>query len=331
MPVEFLCPGCRATLSVARRKIGSGTECPRCSAQLVVPDEGRARTEVAMAKLERTARKRRRSDRRPELNVAAEPTEAENRDDAWSVADMRPHEPASWRVIDDSADDAPPVVIAEPPPVALWRTDPGPAFEVHDEPMSVLLRRRRRDLVAKLALAVTMAALGFVAGYALARSQNAQDAAAEVESGPVLLEGRITYADSSGAKRGDAGAIVLAVPVEPAPAVKLRLLGLESSDGKLADVDTEEFTRVGGAMSRADENGGFTLVVPKAGEFRLLWISRQSFRPENEMPSPSDLDLMREYFASPIDLIGLRQHDLERRRLDANATRLDHTFAADKS
>lgn len=329
MPVEFLCPGCRATLSVARRKIGSGTECPRCHAQLVVPEEGSARAEVALAKLERSARKRRRAERRLDLNVKSPPRHVEPREDHWSAPEPPFPEGSNWRNIEDAADDAPPVVIAEPPPIARWQDEAQRAISIQQPSLAEGLRARRREFIARVALGVAMGAAGFVLGYALARRQNAQDAAVAGDTGPILVEGRITFSDSVGAKRGDGGALVLVVPVAPTPAVKLRLLSLDSWDGHAADVNSDEFARIGGAVAKADENGGFTLVVPAPNEYRVLWISRQSNRVENEMPSASDLDILGDYFTSPIDLIGLRRYSLTRQRIDGTTTKLDHTIPVD--
>ncbi len=327
MPVEFLCPGCRATLSVARRKIGLGTECPRCAAQLVVPDEVRARTEVTMARLARSARKQRRTHVRPELSVTGDtPADESSREDAWPVADSAPRKRSDRRIIDDAADDAPPVVIAEPPPVALWRTDARPELDVHGASFAARLGARRRARVGQIALCAAIAAATFVLGFALARTQQDRATALPGANDPVLIEGRITFSDSSGATRGDAGALVLAVPVTPLPSVKLRPLSLHSSEASLADADAKEFARVGAAMARADENGAFTLVVPRPDAYRLLWISRQTSRPSDQMPAPSDLETLADYFAAPIDLIGLRQYALATKRVDPDDVKLEYEF-----
>ena len=37
MPVQFICPNCRRTLSVTRRKIGHQVTCPKCAAPITVP------------------------------------------------------------------------------------------------------------------------------------------------------------------------------------------------------------------------------------------------------------------------------------------------------
>jgi hypothetical protein len=38
MPIRFTCPHCRQKLSVAQRKAGTATECPRCHGRLTVPE-----------------------------------------------------------------------------------------------------------------------------------------------------------------------------------------------------------------------------------------------------------------------------------------------------
>jgi hypothetical protein len=38
MPVQFICPNCRRTLSVTRRKVGHEVTCPKCAAAITVPD-----------------------------------------------------------------------------------------------------------------------------------------------------------------------------------------------------------------------------------------------------------------------------------------------------
>jgi hypothetical protein len=37
MPVQFICPNCRRTLSVTRRKVGHQVTCPKCAAPITVP------------------------------------------------------------------------------------------------------------------------------------------------------------------------------------------------------------------------------------------------------------------------------------------------------
>lgn len=325
MPVEFLCPGCRATLSIARRKIGSNIECPRCAGKIVVPDEFSARAEVVMARLERTARKARRAQRRPDLSVHNEPAvDLEPPAHAFPAPHMPPVDDGGWRTVDEGPDDAPPVVVAQPPPIALWQTGAAPAIESAPDIYAARQRARRRSWIAQAGLLVAVAAGFFTLGYALARSQNVGGGVEPVDE-PVLIEGRITFTDAMGAPRPDAGALLLVVPATP-PDVKLRPLGLNSTAGTLADVDAEEFARIGGAMTRADDNGNFTLVVPKPGEYHLLWISRQANRPENEMPAASDLETLAQHFVSPIDLIGLRRYAVTTRRLDAKLGRLEHAF-----
>lgn len=327
MPVEFLCPGCRATLSVARRKIGLGTECPRCAAQLVVPDEARARTEVSMARLARSARKQRRIQVRPELNVTGNPLgDATPREYVGPVHEDTARRPSDWRTIDDAADDAPPVVIAEPPPVALWRADARTSLDVHGESFAARFGARRRAFLGQIVLYSAIAGAAFVLGFALARSQQDRAAIAPGANEPVLIEGRIVFSDHTGAKRGDFGALVLAVPVAPLPLVKLRPLSLNSSAASLADADANEFARVGAAMARADENGAFALVVPRPDAYRLLWISRQTSRPPNQMPAADDLAILADYFAAPIDLIGLRRYALATQRIDPDDAKLEFAF-----
>lgn len=327
MPVEFLCPGCRATLSVARRKIGSGTDCPRCSARIVVPDEFSARTEVVMARLEKSARRERGSSRRADLTVHAEDAQEQtNARENWS-APTPPAAQGAWRVIDDPTDDAPPVVIAEPPPVALWRTDAETDFIVPQHPYASRAPSRGRGVIAQIGLAVAVAAGAFVAGYALGRSHanSAAESAPASANEPVLLEGRISYDDAMGAARGDGQAIVIALPMTP-PEIKLQLLGMQSNTLRTADANSEEFNRVGGAMARADENGTFTFVAPRPGEYRFLWISCQANRGDGAMPAPEDLATLQRYFNSPIDLIGLKKYALTTRTIEASTSRLEHIF-----
>ena len=37
MPIQFRCPACERTLSIARRKAGSSVKCPQCAAMVMVP------------------------------------------------------------------------------------------------------------------------------------------------------------------------------------------------------------------------------------------------------------------------------------------------------
>ena len=37
MPIQFRCPACERTLSIARRKAGTSVKCPQCAAMVMVP------------------------------------------------------------------------------------------------------------------------------------------------------------------------------------------------------------------------------------------------------------------------------------------------------
>jgi len=322
MPVEFLCPGCRATLSIARRKIGTDIECPRCAGRIVVPDEFSARAEVVMARMERGNRKSRRAERKLDGTTGPPPTNLVQpmQDAPLGTLDLD----SPWSPDDHGSDDAPPVVV-EAPPIARWQTGAAPVVHENAELVASRLRERRRSRIGQIGLLIAAAAGAFVLGYAMGRSQNLSGAASQEPDEPVLLEGRITFTDAMGSSRGDAGALLLAVPSTPLE-VKLRPLGLNSDVGALADADAEEFSRAGGAMTRADDNGGFTIVVPRPGVYQLLWISRQANRPDNELPTTADLDALAQHYQSPIDLIGLRRYAVEKRKLDGNVPRLEHAF-----
>ena len=52
MPVRFRCPECEGLLSIARRKIGSMVECPKCRSRVVVPAQDDDSDEINVAPMD---------------------------------------------------------------------------------------------------------------------------------------------------------------------------------------------------------------------------------------------------------------------------------------
>ncbi len=157
----------------------------------------------------------------------------------------------------------------------------------------------RRMLYVEAVLYVTLAATAFGLGYLAGRGGSSaakEDANLQMRG----LDGKVLLVEGSGAKRGDAGAVVIVLPADKPP-VKMPLDGLRLTDP--GDARSAALSKFGGAAARADASGAFALSVPVAGRYHILILSRQATRPPDKQPDPSEIEEIGKYFDSPADLL----------------------------
>jgi len=215
---------------------------------------------------------------------------------------------------DDS--DPPLIVIGDDPTAAGGRPH---AAEPYD-PTWVSFPRRLIYIHAAL-LALFLAA-SFGLGYWVGREPRADSDRPPHTAAPIALDGRVTFHSPSGLS-GDDGAVVMAFPRtrRPGRTEKPSLAGLGPLDAPPADNDpvVEAIAAQGGAYFRADGEGRFRLVLPRPGEYYLLYISRRVRRPDEQDIRREHLAEMGEYFTAAIDLIGGQQYSWSLRDLTAES------------
>jgi hypothetical protein len=251
--------------------------------------------------------------------------------------ELKPLEPAVPVVIADPPGPARP----QQPRVraAAAEHDPHPA-ELVAEPRSAILRpsresrptrsshmraaTRRMSTPTWLALAAVAAVLvlGGV-GVVLMNHTAAEpmtdgnesvpaDAAAEARQAAVLtsdataaLTGRITYVSEAGDSRPDDGARVIVLPVQRRGTIKFDSAGFMAGSGDVdAAVATAAMRALGGDLAIADEKGEYAVMLPQAGSYQLVVISRHQSRPWQVGVEASTQEMLERFFIRPSTLLG---------------------------
>jgi phage FluMu protein Com len=291
MPIRFYCKRCHQILGIASRKAGSEVECPKCGRTQTVPSEEAAEASMVM--------------------------------DKFSKTQQTPEDPASLIVYDDE-----PAVIKTPRKREKKKAaddrsgksvEPQPAAE---EPSSVgnakplpsgMILFPRRSLYVQGLLFLVLAATAFAAGYFIGRG----DASPEVQPAQVAqakqrmqISGKLVFDPGTGRIDGDENAVIIALPDNKLPETRLSSKGLRPHDSPPADThrSVKAIVEFGGAYCRADASGGFSMVVPSEGTYRLLIVSRHATRPKDVELDEAQLVEMEEYFARAENLIGRKKY-----------------------
>ena len=181
MPIQFRCPACERTLSIARRKAGTSVKCPQCAAMVMVP----AMAGVAIETTE-PANQKRLPVIQPEVvnkpNHA--PSKVKSRANSQNATKEkvdsmplfeRPDfesllNPALAQAKNESLRKARPEENATPAPVAPLAPLPLPSEPEPSKPVAIdnhLVMSRRKLAMIAIAIAVLIG-ISFVAGYFLA-------------------------------------------------------------------------------------------------------------------------------------------------------------------
>ena len=227
------------------------------------------------------------------------------------------------------------------PPVTS--TSPKPAFDLPDHLSSALAElagtvaptaalpnipvTRRPSLmlwsVVTVALVICGAAAGFWWGRSgvIGRPESASSAAKNASTpaggdaaqpAVIALPGTLTpvsgvvrYTDGSGELKPDAGALILLLPAANASGLRLDVRPLREGHSGPAKVAVESALAVLGAtLTRAAEDGAFSVPRRHSGEMRLLVISRHASRPDSEPVAPELLERLAQWFDSPTHITG---------------------------
>lgn len=181
----------------------------------------------------------------------------------------------------------------------------------------------RRMLYVEAVLYATVAASAFGLGYLAGRGGRSTAGKVDTDvQNRVPVEGKVLLAPRAGPKRGDDGAVVIALPAGKAPGKRLPIAGLRPGDpppaaGDATSAALAELTELGGAAARADASGNFTLFVPAPGSYRILVLSRQATRGPNGALEQPDIAELGKYFDAPADLLqGCRYRWMKAKNLD---------------
>lgn len=182
---------------------------------------------------------------------------------------------------------------------------------------------RSRQAGAWLLSVLFTATISFTGGYMVAHLQRAATSEAgatdemfpeEHPAGAVVkknvesaqsLSGKVMYLEGNAEPKADSGAFVLLVPSSNAAGLRLDAGPLRDLQPSAAKTAIEAALSVlNASVSRADNDGLFTLERRHGGPTKLIVISRHASRPESEPVSPAAAKTLAEWFDSPTQLIG---------------------------
>ncbi len=182
----------------------------------------------------------------------------------------------------------------------------------------ILFPRRMIYIEAVLYLLIAAAAFGM--GYLIGRGGGAKavskDSAEAVAEKRVPLAGRITFSTPGSAPQADAGSVVIVLPNGTSLNKPLAPDGFRPGDPPVSPSDSgmKAITSLGGATTRAGDDGSFTLVVPKPGVYQILIISRHA---KGDPTKRSQWQQLNNYFDPPAEVLGDRQWKWFERKLES--------------
>ena len=190
----------------------------------------------------------------------------------------------------------------------------------------------RRTIFVQGILIVTVGLLAFVAGWFAAGGGSDQPAGEQPTGGSpietVLVQGNLTYRSPEGRIEGDDGAVVLIWPKDAFAEPRIDPTELHPNqsvpaEGSRAMLALEE---IGAMHVRALSDGTFNLVVPRQGEYYVLFISRRTVRSAGESVDEQAMNALRRVFAPATTGIDRQKYRLTLERFDAGLELRSHDF-----
>ena len=186
--------------------------------------------------------------------------------------------------------------------------------------------RRSRLLLRSLA-SLALCVCGTIVGYVWGRSGvpdiqesaassvknettpapgNAAQQAERVPLGRLsAVTGIIRYTDGSGELKPDAGSLILLLPAGNRSGLRLDARPLrEGPSGPAKDAVEAALIVLGATITRAADDGSFSVPRCHSGEMKLLVISRHSSRPDSEPVAPELIEQLTQWFDSPTHITG---------------------------
>jgi len=325
MAIRFQCQECHHLLSIASRKVGTVIECPICAAIQVVPDE-----ETAQAALEQAAL----LQPPPE-----EPADLAGEDDRLMVLDDLAELAGSGPPLTPPSLAPPSQATAVLPPAETPPPNASPPASPSEAPPpdgSEWILFRRQTIYLQGVMFVLVAVVAFTLGLVIGRFSTyvatvRHSVVAGGESEQVFVEGRLVYDPGKGTLVGDAEAVILILPDGKTPAEPLPIRGLRPQDPAPSESHRElrSLQEFGGIYLRANAEGSFHAVLPQAGKYRLLLISRHASRPEDDPIDEVDRDEIGKYFRRGADLIGRSKYRWTQETFRPGAAPVRHGFGLD--
>ncbi len=198
----------------------------------------------------------------------------------------------------------------------------------------------RRTIQGYVVLLLGIGCAAFLLGRASAPNRAPRDARSssggQGSADAMLVMGHVFFAARGKPLAPDKNAVVVALPLNP-PEERLPIEGLRpwSVDAVARDVAVKQLLSLGGSFAQADADGQINLVLPRAGTYYLLVISKGLARSAAVTSRPNrgidelDLKQLSRYFDRPADLIGPQAYSWSRVEMRPGMPPLRQVFQED--
>jgi hypothetical protein len=330
MPIRFRCQRCHQLLGIASRKAGSHITCPRCGLAQAVPGKGETAETGSESRSDDTSDMIHIAADSASAGQAVVAGSLPHDSSGEDIPDLAavPSMAAASRGETAPTAPAPPSASAGHgagasapiplPPAAPATSDPAPSSispgPAHRAPRPPTVERSdrgvpvpsdmilfpRRVLYVQAVLYVVLAAAFLGLGYFIGRGDIREERQAEKhkrEQQTIYVDGKVVYNPGTGRIAGDEGAVVIVLPAEYSGR-RLSVNGMRPGDPlpQESHETLDALKNLGGAYTRADASGAFSLLVPDRGKYRVLIISRHANRPKDQPVDEVDLNQMDKYF-----------------------------------
>jgi hypothetical protein len=262
MPIRFACPTCGQRLSVGSHKAGKSAVCPKCKANVAIPQESSA--EAAS------------EEHSPSPPIDAPPVVSP------PLAEERPlfDFDRGVEVVYETT-----TAVAPSPPI-LRSDSEALDFDRIALPRYVVFMQG--ILLAVVGMVCFM--LGMAVGGAVSESGGKQTPTPVTVSGTAstLLNGR---------RSPDAGAVVIFLPFDAKPDEKASLIGLRPGDDPTQGERGRNFVRLlGGDVARCDQRGHYSVTLPERGRYFQLILSSAAKTPGGKELAPQQIAQIARFF-----------------------------------
>jgi hypothetical protein len=176
------------------------------------------------------------------------------------------------------------------------------------------------------ALIVGASLLSFLLGFFMGRLTPSADNMRGANS-PRRITGRLTYESRLGAIAADSEAVVVVLPVGREPDEKFDAMAIRP-DVPRPDAHHPTILgirSIGGDITRTRANGEFSVEVPRAGEYFVLFLSGNLQRSSDEPPTTMQIAQIAHYFRPADMLLGANAYRWEKELIREDRL-IDHNF-----
>lgn len=184
----------------------------------------------------------------------------------------------------------------------------------------------RSTLYSIAGVIVGASILSFVLGFLMGQTTPTKNGLRNANT-PKRITGRLQFQSIRGGMSVDSEAVVIVLPVGRQPDEKLSPEAVRP-DAVVPDAQHPTvlgIRSIGGDFARTESNGSFSIEVPKAGEYYVLFMSAHIRRSDDVPPTTIEIAQIARYFKQADMLLGANAYRWSKEVIQGDA-KLEHTF-----